>query len=308
MRTYAWLLAIFLVQATSAPYAYPAQASPLAGHVTIKLWPHGAPGGRGHGGPEKDTTRPTDRRVAGKQVMRLTQVTEPTITVFQPPAGRLAHVGVVVFPGGGYHILAFDLEGTEVCEWLNSLGISAFLVKYRVPPLPGVPRYRAPLQDAQRALGYVRYHTKEWQVDPHRIGVIGFSAGGDLAALLSNNFKDRTYQPIDPADQASCRPDFAMLIYPAYLVEKSQQGYQLVPQLKVTSDTPPSFLVQAEDDPVHVENVIYYFMALKHATVPSEMHIYAKGGHGYGLRRTGLPVTHWTDLAGKWLREQGVLK
>jgi acetyl esterase/lipase len=311
MRKYAWALPVVLLISLAGflpvTFTSPPELSVLAGHTTIELWPHGAPGGKGNLGPEKDTTRPSDGLVAGQRIIRLTNVTDPSITVFQPSGGEAAHIAVVVFPGGGYRILALDLEGTEICQWLNSLGITAFLLKYRVPPLPGVPPYVAPLQDAQRAVGYVRYHAADWHIDPHRIGVIGFSAGGDLGALLSNDFDRRTYQPVDQADQASCRPDFAILIYPAYLVDKSSNGYELSPQLKVTANTPPAFLVQAEDDPVHVENVVYYFMALKAAHVPAEMHIYARGGHGYGLRRTALPVTRWPALAAQWLRTRRIL-
>lgn len=308
MRKYVWLVAVLLTQFSLALPAYPAQSAPLQGHVTIKLWPQGVPGGSRHQGPEKETTRPSGKLVAGKQVIRLTDVSEPTITVFPPPKVNMEHSAVVVFPGGGYHILAMNLEGTEICRWLNSLGIYAFLVKYRVPSPPGVPRYQAPLQDAQRAVGYIRYHAKQWHLVRDKIGVIGFSAGGDIAALLSNNYQSRTYEAVGPADHESCRPDFAMLIYPAYLVSKTHEGYQLVPQLKVTANTPPTFLVQAENDPVHVENVIYYFLALKQANVTSEMHVFAHGGHGYGLRRTQLSITRWPALASRWLRRRGFLK
>lgn len=214
---------------------------------------------------------------------------------------------MVVFPGGGYQILAMDLEGTEICRWLNSIGVTAVLLKYRVPSPKGPPQYTHPLEDAQRAVGLVRYHAKEWGIDPNRIGVIGFSAGGDMAALLSNNFAKRTYSAVGPADAVSCRPDFTMLVYPAYLVD-AKNNYKLAPELKVTRATPPTFLVQAEDDPVHVENSIYYFLALKKAGVPAEMHIYPAGGHGYGLRRTSKTVTTWPARAESWMRSLGVLR
>ena len=195
---------------------------------------------------------------------------------------------MVVFPGGGYHILAIDLEGTEVCDWLNSAGITCVLVKYRVPDSGPYPKSSAALQDAQRALGLVRAHAGEWHIDPHRIGVLGFSAGAHLAAALGTHFDQRLYDPIDAADRLSCRPDFAVIVYPGYLALE-EKNFAPNADIPVTGKTPPSFIVQAEDDPVHVENAVVYFLALKAAKVPAELHIYAGGGHGYGLRRTRTP-------------------
>jgi acetyl esterase/lipase len=248
----------------------------------------------------------SSRLVGGKPVVRLGNVRVPTITLYQPPSGMDTGLAVVVCPGGGYGILAVDLEGTEICQWLNSIGVSGVLLKYRVPPSNGVAPYIAPLQDAQRALGLVRFHAVEWKIDPHRIGIIGFSAGGDLAALAGARFDRRTYRPVDAADQASCRPDFAMLIYPARLI--CLKGPELAPELTVTSNTPPTFLIQTEDDPIAVENSLYYYLALKQARVPAEMHLFARGGHGYGLRQTGLAVASWPGLAEVWLRGLKVLK
>jgi hypothetical protein len=208
--------------------------------------------------------------------------------------------------GRRYSILAFDLEGTEVCQWLNSVGVTAVLVKYRVPARKGLERYTAPLQDAQRALGVVRSHAADWHIDPKRVGIMGFSAGGHLSAAASTRFEKRDYEPVDEADQLSCRPDFAMLIYPAYLVHG--EGPELAPELTVTSNTPPTFIVQTEDDHIKVENSIYYYLALKKAKVPTEMHLFPKGGHGYGLRESENAVTTWPKLAGEWMRKLGVLK
>ena len=207
---------------------------------------------------------------------------------------------------GGYRILAIDLEGTEVCDWLNSAGISCILVKYRVPEPGPYPKSSAPLQDAQRALGIVRAHAAEWHIDPNRIGVLGFSAGAHLAAALSTHFDQRLYDPLDAADKLSCRPDFAAIIYPGYLA-LADQNYAPNPEIHPTDQTPPTFLVQAEDDPVHVENAVVYFLALKNAKVPAELHIYAQGGHGYGLRRTALPVTTWPQTAEIWLHTIHIL-
>jgi acetyl esterase/lipase len=272
----------------------------------IPLWPHGAPDESGTFGPEHDTAKPTDAPVGGKPVAKITDVTAPTITLYPAPADKNSHTTVIVFPGGGYRIIALDLEGTEVCQWLNSIGINAVLLKYRVPQRPGLPPYAAPLQDAQRALGIVRSRASDWHLNPARIGVLGFSAGGHLAAALSNNFETRTYKAIDPADTVSCRPDFAMLIYPAYLTA-DDEGKKLAPELPVSGSTPQTFLVQTEDDPVHVENSLVYYRALKDANVPAEMHIYSQGRHGYGLRPTALPVTHWPTLARQWLHSIAVL-
>ena len=220
--------------------------------------------------------------------------------------GKNSGAAVVVFPGGSYRILAIDLEGTEVCEWLNSAGITCVLLKYRVPDSGPYPKSSAALQDAQRALGIVRSHAAEWHIDANRIGVLGFSAGAHLAAALSTHFDQRLYDPIDAADQISCRPDFAVIVYPGYLA-LADQNFAANPDIHVTDKTPPSFIVQAEDDSVHVENATVYFLALKNAKVPAELHIYAQGGHGYGLRRTTLPVTTWPQSDETWLHTIQIL-
>jgi acetyl esterase/lipase len=285
----------------AATIAFAAASSP------IPLWTNGAPGEQPGPGDEKDTTTPTSGLVAGKRVARIGGVTNPTIQVFSPSKDKNTGAAVIVFPGGGYNILALDLEGTEVCEWLNSIGITGVLLKYRVPPHKGAVRHAAPLQDAQRALRVVRSRSQEWGIDSARVGILGFSAGGHLAAAASTNFEVEAYPAADAADKLSCRPDFAVLIYPAYLTVKAD-GDKLAPELKVAADTPPSFLVQTEDDPVRVESSLFYYLALKNAKVPVEMHLYAKGGHGYGLRPTSVPVTGWPALAERWLHSIGVLK
>jgi len=272
---------------------------PAPGHLVLPVWPHGAPGVQPNPAPEIDATTAKDDLVAGKPVIRLANVSSPTLTLYSPQ-GQNTGAAVVVFPGGGYHILAIDLEGTEVCDWLNTEGITCVLLKYRVPDSGPYPKSAAALQDAQRALGLVRAHAEEWHIDPHRIGVLGFSAGAHLAAALSTHFDQRLYDPIDAADQVSCRPDFAAIIYPGYLA-LAEQDFTPNPDIHVTDQTPPTFIVQAEDDPVHVENATVYFMALKHAQVPAELHIYAQGGHGYGLRRTALPITSWPQSVDVWL-------
>lgn len=280
-------------------------AALAAADASSPLWPGTPPGDKGGLAPEKDTTKPGDNLVAGKAVIRLGSVSTPTLTLYRAAASSGATV--VVFPGGGYSILAMDLEGTEVCEWLNSLGVNCVLVKYRVPVRAGLPRHTPPLQDAQRAVGMVRHRAAGWGLDPKRIGVLGFSAGGHLVAALSTNFETRAYDAVDDADRVSCRPDFTLLIYPAYLTVKSEHGPITAPEIKVTANTPPSFLIQAEDDSVGVENTLVYYAALRNAKVPAEAHLYPIGGHGYGLRPTKAPITAWPRLAESWLRSLGML-
>lgn len=271
----------------------------------IELWPSVVPGEKGDIGKEGDTTKPTDGLVAGKRVIRLGNVSKPTLSIFPAPRGKDTGTTVLVVPGGGYHILALDLEGTEVCEWLNSVGVTAALLKYRVPVRAGLARHEAPLQDAQRALGILRSRSKELGLNPQRMGAIGFSAGGHLVAALSSASK-RTYPEQDSADSLRSRPDFNILIHPGYLVAK-EQGDKVAPEVGVTTNYPPTFLAMTQDDPVRVENVLFYYVALKQAGVPSELHAYPTGGHGYGLRRTEHYVTSWPDRAADWMRSRGLL-
>ena len=300
------LLVLAVAVLCSSVFAQKPAWQPAPGLVTLPLWPRGAPGAQPNAPEEADTTTAKAHLVAGKPVIRLGNVSTPTLTVYSP-SGKNTGAAVVVFPGGGYQILAIDLEGTEVCDWLNSIGVTCVLLKYRVPESGPYPKSSAPLQDAQRAVGIVRSHADDWHIDPQRVGVLGFSAGGHLAAALSTHFDQRLYDPVDAADQLSCRPDFAVIIYPGYLA-LAEQNFAPNPDIHVTDKTPQTFLVQAEDDPVHVENSIVYFMALKNAKVPAEMHIYANGGHGYGLRRTELPITAWPHLAETWLRTIHILE
>ena len=285
-----------------APALVPAPVTVLASEPAkvIALWNGPAPGNQGDLDPEGDTTTPKDRAVAGKPVIRLGNVSKPTIAIYRPPAAKDTGAAVVVCPGGAYRILAMDLEGTEVCDWLNSLGITGVLLKYRVPSRAGQEKHQAALQDAQRALGLVRYRAKEWSLNPNRIGVLGFSAGGHLAAALSNNFQQRTYPTVDEADATSCRPDFTLLIYPAYLTVKEDHD-KIAPELNISSNTPPTFIVMTEDDPIRVETALFYALALRKANVPLELHVYPTGGHGYGLRPAKDLVTSWPRRAAEWL-------
>lgn len=277
---------------------------PSPGHTQIPIWP-GIPPDAKPCPPEYVTNAPMPK---DKSMVWVSNVSRPTMTVYSPP-GTNTGAAMLVFPGGGYQGLAMDLEGTEICDWLNSKGITAVLLKYRVP-LKEKESYSQPtsqaLEDAQRALSLVRYHAAEWGVDPHRIGVIGFSAGGHLVAAASTHFDNRSYPPRDDADRVSCRPDFAVACYPGHLWD-ADEGFKLNPDVSVTTNTPPTFLLMAEDDHVdHVEQSLTYYIALKKANVPVEMHLYAQGGHGFGLR-SNLPVSVWPQLVETWLHTIGVL-
>jgi acetyl esterase/lipase len=274
------------------------------GHRWLKLWPNGAPDAMPAAGPEKNVTTPNDPLAGDKPVIRLTNVSTPTITLYRPKGKSTG--AVVLFPGGGYQFLAMDLEGTEVCRWLNSIGVTCVLLKYRVPNSGPYPKSPQALEDAQRAMGMVRARAADWHFDPHHVGVLGFSAGGYLVAAISTHYDHRLYSAIDADDQQSCRPDFAAAIYPAYLTEPDGT-LNLMPSIPVTSDTPPTFLLQTEDDPFHAESSIAYFVALKKDKVPAELHVYAEGGHGYGLRRTAFPVTRWPRLVETWLHTIRIL-
>ena len=271
----------------------------------IPLWSGDAPGEKGDIGPEADQTKPSDKPVSGRPLIRLGNVSQPTITVYSPGKERATGAAIIVCPGGGYGILALDLEGTEICEWLNTIGVTAVLLKYRVPKRADLEKHTAALQDAQRAIGLVRSRAAEFGIDPKRIGILGFSAGGHLAATASNNYETRTYPATDDADKQSCRPDFAVLVYPAYLTVKEKND-ELAPELKVTAQTPQTFMVMSQDDPIRIEGPVFYSLALKKEKVPFELHTYPTGGHGYGLRPSEHNVTSWPARVADWMRTRGL--
>ena len=278
----------------------------------MQIWPGVAPDAQPVAGPEV-ATRDGESLVDGKSWVAVGKVSRPTMTVYSP-TGNNTGAAVVVFPGGGYWILAIDLEGTEVCDWLTAKGITCVLLKYRVPgehlsPRSGAyPNSPMALEDAQRTVGLVRFHAAEWHIDPHKIGVLGFSAGGHLVAAISTHFEKRLYHAVDAADQLSCRPDFAVAIYPGHMLEHTSKDFALNPYVPVSRQTPPTFLLQAEDDPIDtVKNSLVYYAALKKAGVPAEMHLYAHGGHAFGLRRTKFPITEWPHLVEKWLETIGMI-
>lgn len=280
-------------------------AEPRKPDVVINVWPETPPGDEGVTVlPETDITKDSDRLIAGRRIIKLANVSTPTLSVYRPAKDKSNGTAVVICPGGAYNILALDLEGTEVAEWLNTLGVTGIVLKYRVPARHKDTRYLAAVQDAQRAMSLVRQHASEWGLDAQRIGILGFSAGGDCACRTA--LMPRQYEAVDTVDMLPFRPDFALLIYPGYLAEKD--GSRLQADLKVTKDAPPMFLVHAFDDGVTPLSSSLLFNELKRAGVAAELHIYDRGGHGYGLRPTNDPVTRWTDPAAKWLEVSGRLK
>ncbi|MQA20980.1 alpha/beta hydrolase [Rugamonas rivuli] len=290
---------------------------PSSGHAQLPLWPGAIPNPQPAAGPEDDTTLREDAPVAGKPWLQVSNVTHPTMTIY-PPKGKNTGAAVVVFPGGGYRVLAIDLEGTEVCDWLTDIGVTCVLLKYRVPgsgphwdPVRNkrvIPKVHTALQDAQRAVSLLRHHAADWKIDPNKIGVLGFSAGGHLVAAISTYTK-RIYPAVDEADRASYRPDFAVALYPGHMSVNYQDDLSRInPGIVVTKQTPPTFLVHAQDDPVDpVEFSLLYYAALRKANVPVEMHLFAGGKHAFGLRPTGLPITKWPQLVETWLTTIGVV-
>ena len=301
------LLTFCIAAASGEPPAQPNVWQPSPGHQQISLWPDAVPDAQPMPGPEKlDASN-------GQWVVN---VTRPTMTVYSPE-GTNTGAAVVVLPGGGFEGLAMDSEGTDVCDWLTRQGITCVLLKYRVPSVPYDWRsdsrpdsYALPtqaLEDLQRTVGLVRARAAEWQIDPKKIGVIGFSAGGYLVAEISTHFERRLYAPVDEADQASCRPDFAMAIYPGHLARERGDGFELNPNVPVTPQTPTTFLLQAENDHVDTaDDSLAYYISLKKAGVPVEMHLYAQGGHAFGLKPSKFPISQWPRLAETWLKTIGM--
>jgi len=308
------LVVLWIVLSCSGVNAQTALWQPPPGHVQVPIWPGAVPDARPVTGPETLATAGRNEFVAGRSWSYIGNVSNPTLIVYSPK-GKNTGAAIVVFPGGGYQILAIDLEGTEVCDWLTKKGITCVLLKYRVPgegKLPKSGPYPASaeaLQDAQRTISLVRFHAAEWHIDPHKVGVLGFSAGGHLVAAVSVHFDKRLYTPVDAADGQSCRPDFAIALYPGHLSQAANSiALNSDIRTRITAQTPPTFLLQNEDDHVdRVEDSLSYYRALKKAGVAVEMHSYAKGGHAFGLRRTELPVTAWPQLVEIWLRSMGVI-
>jgi acetyl esterase/lipase len=278
-------------------------ASMMAQQQTLPLWPNGNPEPTKVVGPEIDPTTDANRIVSGKLTIRVTNISKPSLTVYAPETSKNSGAAALVFPGGSYIRLSYNLEGTEVCEWLNSLGMTCVLVKYRVPEEGHYPENVEDLEDAQQAMRLVRAHASEWHIDPNRIGVIGFSAGAHLAAVLSTHpdFQGKNV----PVSTVDARPNFQMIIYPGWLAGSDGK---INPALQPTQQIPPTFLLQAENDyTAHVESSLVYFQALKDAKAPAELHLFTQGGHGFGLRATDLPISHWPTLAEAWLHTIHIL-
>ena len=271
-------------------------------HPELEIWPRdGVPDEPA--GIEK-RKRPTTTDKAGKT--RIAYVDKPTLTLYRADKEKANGAAVVVCPGGGYNILAWTHEGTEIAEWLNSIGVSAFILKYRVPRRDPVTPHTLPLQDAQRAIRLVRANAEQWGVDPERVGMLGFSAGGNLTVMAGTHYQEETYGKIDAADELSARPDFLIPIYPAYLGDGKNKD-NLSPLVKVTGKTPPSFLAITHDDADRAYYAALFYAALRKNNVVGELHIYAKGGHGYGLRKSANPVHTWPQRCEEWMRAMGFL-
>ncbi len=268
--------------------------------IQIKLWPQGAPERPGF---QMEAEKEVPKKNA-KDVLRLTNVTEPMITVFQPEKPNGA--AVLVCPGGGYGILAYEHEGSQVCEFLNLHGITGILLKYRVPKRDPNDPSREPLQDVQRAMGLIRHHAAEWSIKPDRVGILGFSAGGHLTVMTALHANERTYS-IDPKlDVEDATPNFAIPVYPAYLVSKDQST-RLLPGFEVSSKAPPMCLVHAQDDPWPASGSALLYLEYKKKNLPAELHIYAKGGHGFGMKKNGQPVDEWPLRVVEWMKSMGYL-
>ena len=264
------------------------------------LWPGLPPGDiAGEVGEEKVET---------KGVKRVSNVTEPTITYFLSDSAKATGATVLVCPGGAYNILAIEHEGEDVCKWLNEIGVHAVLLKYRVPRRKNRESHAAPLQDAQRAIGLVRQAGKTWDVPLTKLGILGFSAGGNLAVMTATSFHQRTYEKVDAADDLSCRPDFAMTIYPAYLLDEKNTE-KLASHIQITKECPPFFLAHTGDDHILAEGSIQIFLELEKLGVKgNELHVYPFGGHGYGMRKTTYPVSKWPKLAEIWMIAQKLIE
>lgn len=275
--------------------------------LVLNVWPGTPPGDTATLPPEADLTKDTDKLIAGRRIIKTGNVTTPQLAVYRPAKEKDTGASVIICPGGGFNILAYDLEGTEVATWLNSLGVTGIVLKYRVPSRDPKQAWLAPVQDAQRAVSLVRAHAAEWGLDPARIGILGFSAGGTTAAYTSLFLEDRRYPALDGTDKISCRPDFTLLIYTGGFVERYPAA--MTDTVTFTKAAPPMFLVHAFDDNVSVQNSLHVATELKKAGGSAELHVYDTGGHGYGLRYVAAqPVTTWPARAAEWLARRGLLR
>ena len=271
-------------------------------HQEIPLWPEGAVPDE----PDNIEQRKKPTTVDSFGKMRIAYVDRPTLTVYKAPKQKANGTGVIICPGGGYNILAWTHEGVEIAQWLNSIGVTAFILKYRVPRRDPDQPHALPLQDAQRAIRIVRSNAKKWNVDSKRIGLLGFSAGGHLTVMSGSHYEKKTYSRIDERDDFNARPDFLIPIYPAYLGDKVKKE-KLSDLVVINKKTPPTFIAITHDDGDRAYYSALLYAALKKNNVVGEIHIYSKGGHGYGLRKSNNPVHTWPDRCRDWLKSMGYL-
>jgi acetyl esterase/lipase len=281
--------------------------------LVLEIWPGKVPDESGDIGPERVRMSPKlDRKQTEvtESTKMITNVTKPSITIYRPAKRKATGTAMLICPGGGYWNLYWQLEGEEVAAWLNSIGITGIILKYRVPRRSDEPEEepaRRPLQDAQRAISLIRSKAKEWRINPQRIGMVGFSVGGHLAIAAATNFQKRAYDPVDDVDKISCRPDFAIAAYPGLLKAKDKD--ELAPELRVPADAPPVFLVHGGNDITSSpEESVLMYLALKRAGVPAELHIYGTAAHGFGVRKSQNPCSTWTAACANWLRDRGLLR
>lgn len=276
--------------------------------LVVNLWPGKTPGDVGITGQEE--SRIYQSPILGGPTKLITNVTQPTLTIYQPAPDKNTGTAMLICPGGGYHNLFWELEGEEVAAWLNAQGMTGIILKYRCPRRPGDIKGEpplGPLLDAQRAVSLVRSRAKEWGINPRQIGMVGFSAGGHLALATATSFEKRTYAPIDTIDEFSCRPDFAVLCYSGYLKAKDKD--EVSPGIRIPADTPPILLAHSSDDMISTpEHSVIMYLALQRAKVRSELHIYATGDHDFGVRQNDKLPSSWTQLCLNWLVSEGLLK
>jgi acetyl esterase/lipase len=293
MKTLVLAIAV-LVSAAPAP-ARQDSSKPLM----LDLWPGKAPG---------DPDGIEEKSDPGeKGIKKVSSTGKPTIAVYKPAKDKDTGAAVVVAPGGGYKVLAFEHEGTMVADWLTSIGVTCVLLKYRVPQRPGDGENRLPLQDAQRAVSLARSKAKEWAIDPDRIGIMGFSAGGHLAVNAATNPDRRAYDPIDDADKASCRPDFQVLVYPGGVLDRQDKS-KVSPQIRISKESPAALLVVASDDKGSAPGTLRLYEAFRDAGVSAELHVYSSGGHGFGMKKGDQPFAAWPQRCEEWMRGRGYLK
>ena len=289
---------------------------PGAGGIQIPLWPASTPLAKPDSGDRPEATGNGTGLVGGRKWHWASYVTRPTMTIYRPK-GRNSGTAMLVLPGGGFEVIATDLEGTEICDWVVQQGMTCAVLKYRVPQAwpkengkQQRPKVLLGLEDAQRAMGLLRWQASSYGIDPHKIGVIGFSAGAYLAANMSNT-EERTYPIADAADRQSPRPDFAIVAYTARMLDdrKGRNSLELKPWVTISPKAPPTLILHAMNDPTDpIRQPMAYALALSDAGVPVDMRLYAKGGHAFGMRPTADPISReWPGQVKQWLRNHGML-